>query len=40
MGSLLRLRDFIQAFVSCGRDKIDDHALQSLQDKAMKIWGA
>ena len=39
VGSHLRSRDLIQPFVSRGRDKIDDHALQSLLDKSMKIWG-
>jgi 5-methyltetrahydropteroyltriglutamate--homocysteine methyltransferase len=36
VGSLLRPHDLIEAFVSRGRDKIDDHSLQSLQDKAIE----
>ena len=36
VGSLLRPRDLIEAFVSRGCDQIDDDALQSLQDKAIE----
>ena len=36
VGSLLRPRDLIEAFVSRGCDQIDDDALESLQDKAIE----